>query len=406
MAERKRRKFKFLPLTIRLDTKGEVATPVVLRGTRLPATRSDAFTTTEDGQTTVEIALSIGERPLVKGNRRLGSFKLDGISAAKRGERSVKVQFEIDEVCTVTARVKLQGSDLSAERRFELPNDLTDKFIRDTIVEAEENRDADETALRTIEATNRAGDLIASAEERLSKGPDAAINEAVAALGLALAAEKSENIREKNNTLESLLLQGEIWDTGLLGGTDSFTGLFSAPTGPARTPNARTDQRKRPAAPRQQVVSSSPHVPPLGKVFGGGAFTLDTQLCFVLMPFDANFQPLYEDHIRPTVERAGLRCERADEIHGASVITWDIWERINRARLLVAELTDRNANVFYELGLAHAISKDVVLLTQSPDFVPFDLKALRCVLYDLSPAGAQKLEKGLAATIRAIVKTG
>jgi hypothetical protein len=133
---------------------------------------------------------------------------------------------------------------------------------------------------------------------------------------------------------------------------------------------------------------------------------LDPQLCFVLMPFADSLQPIYDDHIRPTVEKAGLRCERADDIKGVSLITWDIWERINRSRFLIADLTDINANVFYELGLAHALSKDVILLTQSMDFVPFDLKAVRCICYDSTHRGTQRLEAGLAKTIAALIKAG
>ena len=124
------------------------------------------------------------------------------------------------------------------------------------------------------------------------------------------------------------------------------------------------------------------------------------------MPFSDRFQPIYDDHIRPEVQRAGLRCERADEIRGTSLITWDIWEKINRARFLIADLTDRNPNVFYELGLAHAISKDVILLTQSMDFVPFDLKALRCIVYEFTPRGVQLLENKLSETIASLMKVG
>jgi hypothetical protein len=155
-----------------------------------------------------------------------------------------------------------------------------------------------------------------------------------------------------------------------------------------------------------QEVTTTTSMQQLGKIFGGGSFTLDPQLCFVLMPFAHQFQPTYDDHIRPSVERSGLRCERADEISGTNLITWDIWEKINRARFLIADLTDRNPNVFYELGLAHAISKDVILLTQSMDFVPFDLKALRCIVYEFTPRGVQLLEKRLSDTITALMKVG
>lgn len=91
-------------------------------------------------------------------------------------------------------------------------------------------------------------------------------------------------------------------------------------------------------------------------------------------------------------------------MRGTNLITWDIWERINRARFLVADLTDFNANVFYELGLAHALSKDVVLIAQSMDFVPFDLKALRCICYDLTRRGTKQLEEKLRGTISTLMK--
>ena len=124
------------------------------------------------------------------------------------------------------------------------------------------------------------------------------------------------------------------------------------------------------------------------------------------MPFAKKFQPIFDDHILPTVKKAGLRCERADEIRGVQLITWDIWECVNRARFLIAELTDQNANVFYELGLAHALSKDVILLAQSMDFVPFDLKALRCICYEFTPRGTQRLERELSETIQSLMKAG
>jgi hypothetical protein len=156
--------------------------------------------------------------------------------------------------------------------------------------------------------------------------------------------------------------------------------------------------------PSKEALVASSHAPTLGKIFGGSSFTLDPQLCFVIMPFSDSLQPIYEDSIRPTVEGAGLRCERADDVRGTSLITWDIWERINRARFLIADLTDLNANVFYELGLAHALSKEVVLITQSMEFVPFDLKALRCICYDVTRRGTQQLEEKLAKTIATLMK--
>ena len=89
-----------------------------------------------------------------------------------------------------------------------------------------------------------------------------------------------------------------------------------------------------------------------------------------------------------------------------SLITRDIWEKINRARFLIADLTGQNPNVFYEVGLAHALGKDVVLLTQTMTDVPFDLKAMRCIVYAYTPPGMKEMETALRATVAALMKSG
>ena len=103
------------------------------------------------------------------------------------------------------------------------------------------------------------------------------------------------------------------------------------------------------------------------------------------MPFEEDLRPIYDDHIRIALESENISCIRADDIDSINQITFDIWEKINRARFLIADLTNRNPNVFYELGLAHALGKDVILITQSMDFVPFDLKTQRCIIYKYTP---------------------
>lgn len=77
----------------------------------------------------------------------------------------------------------------------------------------------------------------------------------------------------------------------------------------------------------------------------------------------------------------------------------DIQENINKARIIVAELSTKNANVFYKVGIAHTVGKEVILIVQNTEDVPFDLKHLRCVVYDYSPRGAKMLEKSLKNTI-------
>ncbi len=130
---------------------------------------------------------------------------------------------------------------------------------------------------------------------------------------------------------------------------------------------------------------------------------VDQKLCFVLMPFAPGFAEVWEDGIKVAVAAAGLNCLRADDIYGPGVILDDIIRNVAAARLLVADLTGRNPNVFYELGYAHALRKPVVLLVQSHSDVPFDLKHFRVVEYSTTGRGLEKLRTGLVAAIRAVV---
>lgn len=107
-----------------------------------------------------------------------------------------------------------------------------------------------------------------------------------------------------------------------------------------------------------------------------------TNTCFVVMPFAPLFDAQYEQVIRPAIESTGLTCIRGDEIYAKPQIMDDIWKSIRQCRVVVAELTGRNPNVLYEVGLAHAAGKPIILLTRNEDDVPFDLKALRYRFYN------------------------
>ena len=82
----------------------------------------------------------------------------------------------------------------------------------------------------------------------------------------------------------------------------------------------------------------------------------ETDYCFVLMPFRDDFDALYHRVVKPIIEGhdVKMKCLRADEMYGPSAIMADIWEQIRRADIVIADLTTRNPNVLYELGLAHA----------------------------------------------------
>lgn len=117
--------------------------------------------------------------------------------------------------------------------------------------------------------------------------------------------------------------------------------------------------------------------------------------CFVLMPFDASFTIVYES-IAKGLDGL-MTCTRADDVPIGKPILERILHGIRSAEMIVADLTGKNANVFYELGLAHTSTKNVLLLTQQIEDVPFDLRGFFCHTYSLN--SGQSLQS-LADTVR------
>jgi hypothetical protein len=99
------------------------------------------------------------------------------------------------------------------------------------------------------------------------------------------------------------------------------------------------------------------------------------------MPFDDNFNDIYEFGIKGACIDAGLFCERVDEQFFTGSILERIFSQISKADFLVADMTGRNPNVFYEVGYAHALGKNVVLLTSVAEDIPFDLKHFPHIIY-------------------------
>lgn len=107
-----------------------------------------------------------------------------------------------------------------------------------------------------------------------------------------------------------------------------------------------------------------------------------SDVCFVIMPFGGRLDAYYSTIYCPAIEAAGLEPHRADDLFRPSTIVNDIWAYTKKAKVMLADLTGKNANVFYELGLAHALAKPVILVAESMEDIPFDLRALRIILYD------------------------
>ena len=127
-------------------------------------------------------------------------------------------------------------------------------------------------------------------------------------------------------------------------------------------------------------------------------------LCFVIMPFGGWFDDYYESIYRPAIEVSGLAVKRTDDLYRPGTIVNDIWSLTKEARILLADLTGKNPNVFYELGLAHALAKPVILVTDSMDDIPFDLRSLRVLEYDKNrPTWGDSLRTDITKSIKELV---
>jgi hypothetical protein len=130
----------------------------------------------------------------------------------------------------------------------------------------------------------------------------------------------------------------------------------------------------------------------------------ESKLCFVLMPMEDPFIEVYDEVMKPTVEAAGLNCLYAGDMFEPKMIMEDIWEHIERAAVVIADLIGRNANVFYEVGYTHSLDKGkAILVTQQIQHVPFDLRGFRCIEYKLGPRGLEALKTGITKAIGSVL---
>jgi hypothetical protein len=152
-----------------------------------------------------------------------------------------------------------------------------------------------------------------------------------------------------------------------------------------------------------QQKNAASSKPPKATVFStDGIYDQDDELVSVMMPFGAEFMPIYKA-IRNGVEEAGLQCERADDIWRHHEVIQDIVDLVTKARVVIGDCTGKNPNVFYEIGIAHALGKDVILIAQSKGDIPFDLRHLRYVEYLRNREGLRELTKAVQARMKTLI---
>ena len=125
---------------------------------------------------------------------------------------------------------------------------------------------------------------------------------------------------------------------------------------------------------------------------------------FVAMQFGQPFDTLYQEVINPGARALGLDVIRIDEMAGPGIIFEDIKHQIAEAKIVIAEITAPNQNVFYELGYAHALNKPTILLAQRGKELPFYIRSYRVIFYDDSIGGKPALERNLQKHLEAILR--
>jgi len=160
------------PLTLSIETLGRVATALIERNTTIPTKKSQIFSTAADGQTSVEIHVLQGERPMAADNKTLGKFILDGIPPAPRGIPQIEVTFDIDAdgILHVSAQDKATGREQSIT--ITASSGLSKDEVERMVHEAEGHRQEDERRKEEVETRNNADSLIYQAEKLMREQGD------------------------------------------------------------------------------------------------------------------------------------------------------------------------------------------------------------------------------------------
>ena len=123
---------------------------------------------------------------------------------------------------------------------------------------------------------------------------------------------------------------------------------------------------------------------------------------FVVMQFSEPYNDVYYDVIKKVCDELNIEVNRIDEAGGPGIIISDISREINESHLIIADITPRNPNVFYEVGYAHALGKPTILIAEKGTDLPFDVSPFRTLFYENSIGGKGRLEEGLRKHIQAI----
>ena len=202
------------PLSLGIETLGGVFTRLIERNTTIPTKKSQVFSTAEDNQSAVTIAVYQGEREMAKDNKALGQFNLEGLPSAPRGVPQIEVAFDIDSngIVNVSATDKATGKEQAI--RIEASGGLSDDDIENMVKDAEANAEADKARRESAEARNNAESLIHATEKTITENEDKieladkdAAEIAISDLQTALEGEDLDDINAKAQALSQAAMK-------------------------------------------------------------------------------------------------------------------------------------------------------------------------------------------------------
>ncbi|MBN2015602.1 molecular chaperone DnaK [Candidatus Dojkabacteria bacterium] len=186
------------PLTLSIETMGNVATPMIARNTTIPTEKTQTFSTAADNQPAVEVHVMQGERPMVEGNKTLGKFILDGIPPAPRGIPQIEVTFKIDAngILNVKAKDKATGKEQGIT--ITASTALSEEEVDNMVKEAEKHASEDSEKKKRAEVKNNADTLVFQVEKTLKD------------LGKKIEEGKKEELEKMSKELKELIAKDEF----------------------------------------------------------------------------------------------------------------------------------------------------------------------------------------------------
>jgi molecular chaperone DnaK len=197
------------PLSLGIETLGGVFTVLIPRNTTIPVQKKDTFSTASDSQSSVDVRVLQGERPMAADNRELGVFKLDGLPPAPRGIPQIEVSFDIDANGILNVSAKDKATSKEQKITIQSSSGLAEDEIKKMVRDAESNAASDKTRRELVEARNRADTLVFATEKTVSESGDkvpvevkARVEEALRATREAVAGDDKDRVETTMKELQ------------------------------------------------------------------------------------------------------------------------------------------------------------------------------------------------------------